>query len=80
MGTSTLTQVIFFVKKLYFYIVTVGDVFFFFKHHRFYSAPAIYSLFVHISDKRQRDRLTNKSLVCTKLYLFYSSCQESCIY
>ncbi len=47
--------------------------FFFFKPHRFYSAPAIYSLFVHISDERQRDRLTNKSLVCTKLYLFYSS-------
>ncbi len=44
---------------------------------RFYSAPAIYSLFVHISDERQRDRLTNKSLVCTKLYLFYSSWQES---
>ncbi len=43
-------------------------------------APAIYSLFDHISDERQRDRLTNKSLVCTKLYLFYSSCQESWIY
>ncbi len=36
-------------------------------------APAIYSQFVHISDERP----TNKSLVCTKLYLFYSSCQES---
>ncbi len=43
-------------------------------------APTIYSLFVHISDERQRDRLTNKSVVCTKLYLFYSSCQESLIY
>ncbi len=43
-------------------------------------AHVIYSLFVHISDERQRDRLTNKSLVCTKLYLFYSSCQESWIY
>ncbi len=47
---------------------------------RFYSAPTIYSLFVHISAERQRDRLTNESLVCTKLYLFYSSCQESWIY
>ncbi len=36
--------------------------------------PAIYSLFDHISDERQIVRLTNKSLVCTKLYLFYSSC------
>ncbi len=30
---------------------------------RFYSVPAIYSLFVHISAERQRTRLTNKSLV-----------------
>ncbi len=43
-------------------------------------APVIYSLFVHISDERQRARLTNKSVVCTKLYLLYSSCQESLIY
>ncbi len=57
MGTSTLTQVIFFVKKLYFYIVTVGDVFFFLNITGFIPhppAPAIYSLFVHISDERQR--------------------------
>ncbi len=33
-------------------------------------APAIYSLFLHISAERP----TNKSVVCTKLYLFYSSC------
>ncbi len=39
-----------------------------------------YILFVHISAERKRDRLTNKSLVCTKVYLFYSSCQESWIY
>ncbi len=43
-------------------------------------APVIYSLFLHISDERQIVRLTNKSLVCTKLYLFYLSCQESWIY
>ncbi len=30
---------------------------------------------------KERDRLTNKSVVCTELYLlFYSSCQESWIY
>ncbi len=46
----------------------------------FSSAPAIYSRFLHISDERHRARLINKSLVCTKFYLFYSSCQESWIY
>ncbi len=30
-----------------------------------------YILFVHISAERKRARLTNKSLVCTKVYLFY---------
>ncbi len=30
-------------------------------------APVIYSLFVHVSAERQRDRPTNKSLVCTKI-------------
>ncbi len=36
----------------------------------FCSAPAIYSRFLHISDERHRARLINKSLVCTKFYLF----------
>ncbi len=39
-----------------------------------------YILFLHISAERKIARLTNKSLVCTKVYLFYSSCQESWIY
>ncbi len=55
--------------------VCAGLFYFYFIPHP--PAPAIHSLFVHISDERPRDRLTNKSLVCTKLYLFYSSCQES---
>ncbi len=49
---------------------------------RFYSAPTrsrdIFCLFTFLM--KDRDRLTNKSLICTKLYLFYSSCQESWIY
>ncbi len=34
-------------------------------------APAIYSLFVHISAERQTDRLTKKSLVCTILFILF---------
>ncbi len=47
------------------------------------SVPAKFrSLFQNLKFKcpateRKRDRLTNKSVVCTKLYLlFYSSCQN----
>ncbi len=37
----------------------------------------LYILFVHISAERKIAKLTNTSLVCTKVYLFYSSRQES---